>query len=106
MPRSQHSIIIFTFSTGLFENLLLNYAFKPLTRIMLNFEGCPNVIVSIRVHAEGEGRSVALRPIIVVSGEDLDHFARRTVFGQDGAVVFQEPWGVVVDVLNGNKIAH
>ena len=72
---------------------------KTLTRIMLDFEGCPNIVVGVRVHAEGEGGPVALRPVVVVSGENFDHLARRTVFWQDGAVVFQEPGSVVVDVL-------
>ncbi len=70
-----------------------------LTRIMLDFEGRPNVVVGVRVHAKGKGGPVALRPIVVISGKDLDHFARRAVFGQDGAVVFQEPGCVVIDVL-------
>ncbi len=67
---------------------------------MFNFEGSPDIVVRVGVHAEGEGGSVAFRAIIVVGRQDFDDLPRRTVFRQDRAVVLQEPRRVVVDVLH------
>ena len=66
---------------------------------MFNFEGCPDVVVRVGVHPEGEGGPVALRPVVVVGGQHLHDLPRRAVFRQNGAVVLQEPRSVVVDVL-------
>lgn len=66
---------------------------------MFHLEGCPDVVVSVGVHPEGEGGPVALRPVVVVGGQHLHDLPRRTVLRQDRAVVLQEPRSVVVDVL-------
>jgi hypothetical protein len=83
-----------------FEKIIgLNLA-KILTRVVLDFERGADVVVSVGVHPEREGGSVALRPVVVVGGQDFDHLARRAVLRQDGAVVLQEPGGDLMNQLS------
>ena len=70
---------------------------------MLHFEGGSDNILSIGIHPEGEGRSVAFGAIVIISGQDLHHLPGGAVLRQDWPVVLQEPGCVIVDVLHYHR---
>lgn len=69
---------------------------------MFNLERGPDDVISVGVHPECEGWAIALRPVVIVSGQDLDHLPWLRVFLQHRSVVLEECGRVVVDVLHND----